>query len=91
MASMTSPIPTTQAARMLFGGIDTHKNIHVAALLDSDGGLVGSASFPTTVAGYRQLLGWMHSFGTVILATTQQDHQGGPHILSVHVVFSRSA
>ena len=65
MASMTSPIPTTQAARMLFGGVDTHKNIHVAALLDSDGGLVGSASFPTTVAGYRQLLGWMRSFGTV--------------------------
>jgi transposase len=25
--------------------------------------LVGSASFPTTRAGYRQLLGWMHTFG----------------------------
>ena len=50
---------------MLFGGIDTRKDVHVAALLDSGGGLVGSASFPTTVAGYRQLLGWMHSFGTV--------------------------
>jgi transposase len=50
---------------MLFGGIDTHKDIHVAALLDSGGGLVGSASFPTTVAGYRQLLGWMGTFGTL--------------------------
>jgi transposase len=65
MASMTSAIPTTQAAGMLFGGIDTHKDIHVAALLDSGGGLVGSASFPTTVAGYRQLLGWMGTFGTL--------------------------
>ena len=65
MASMTSPVPTTQPERVVIGGIDTHKDIHVAALLDCDGGLVGSASFPTTVAGYRQLLGWMRSFGTV--------------------------
>ena len=65
MASMTSPIPTTQPERVVIGGIDTHKDIHVAALLNSDGGLVGSAEFPTTRAGYQQLLGWMHSFGTV--------------------------
>ena len=63
MASMTSSTATAQPAGVLFGGIDTHKDIHVAALLDCDGGLVGSASFPTTRAGYRQLLGWMHTFG----------------------------
>ena len=65
MASMTSAIPTAHPDRVLFGGIDTHKDIHVAALLDGDGGLVGSASFPTTRAGYRQLLGWMGSIGTL--------------------------
>jgi transposase len=65
MASMTSEIPAAQPPRVLFGGIDTHKDIHVAALLDSEGGLVGSASFATTGAGYRQLLAWMQAAGTV--------------------------
>jgi transposase len=38
---------------------------HVEIRKDSDGGLVGSASFPTPVAGYQQLLGWMQAAGTV--------------------------
>jgi len=66
MTSMTSSIPTaSRVHRMVFGGIDTHKDIHVAALLDRDGGLLGSASFPTTQAGYRRLQDWMGSAGTV--------------------------
>jgi transposase len=65
MASMTSPIPTTQPDRVVIGGIDTHKDIHVAALLDSAGMVLGSAEFPTTRAGYRQLLGWMQTAGTL--------------------------
>jgi transposase len=65
MASMTSQILPAQPVRVLFGGIDTHKDSHVAALLDSDGGLVGSAAFGTTGAGYRQLLSWMRSAGAV--------------------------
>jgi transposase len=66
MTSMTSSIPTASLVhRMVFGGIDTHKDIHVAALLDRDGGMLGSASFPTTEAGYRRLQDWMGSAGTV--------------------------
>ena len=61
MASMSSDVAVAQPVRMVFGGIDTHKDVHVAVLLDSDGGLVGSASFPTTRAGYRQLLVWMQA------------------------------
>jgi transposase len=64
MASMT-PIPTVQPDRVVFGGVDTHKDTHVAALLDSAGRLLGTAEFPTTRAGYRQLWGWMHTAGTV--------------------------
>jgi transposase len=64
MASMASDMPSTQS-RVVFGGIDTHKDIHVAALLDSDGGLVASASFGTTRAGYRQLQAWLSRAGTV--------------------------
>lgn len=65
MASMTSAVSTAQPARRFFGGVDTHKDSHVAALLDETGSLVGSASFPTSRVGYRQLLDWLGSAGTV--------------------------
>jgi transposase len=48
------------------GGVDTHKDLHVAAALDGVGKLLGTQSFPTTTAGYRALLGWLRSFGTVV-------------------------
>ncbi len=47
------------------GGVDTHLDVHVAAALNSIGGLLGVESFPTTAAGYRRLLTWMQSFGEV--------------------------
>lgn len=47
------------------GGVDTHKDLHVAAALDGVGRLLGTQSFPTTAAGYRALLGWLRGFGTV--------------------------
>ena len=62
MASMTSPIPTAQPDQVVIGGIDTHKDIHVAALSDSAGMVLGSAAFPTTQAGYRQLQAWLGRF-----------------------------
>ena len=49
------------------GGVDTHLDVHVAAALNDVGGLLGTASFPTTTAGYRQLLQWLSSFGEVVL------------------------
>jgi transposase len=64
MASIASSIPAEQLG-WVFGGIDTHKDTHTAALVDSAGMLLGSAMFPTTQAGYRQLLGWMGSAGTL--------------------------
>ncbi len=39
------------------GGVDTHKDLHVAAALDGVGRLLATQSFPTTTAGYRALLG----------------------------------
>ncbi|MGE3794988.1 MAG: IS110 family transposase [Dehalococcoidia bacterium] len=49
------------------GGVDTHLEVHVAAALNDVGGVLGTASFPTTTAGYRQLLEWLSSFGQVEL------------------------
>jgi transposase len=57
----------TTIARRITGGVDTHLDAHVAAALDERGSLLGVESFPTTAAGYRRLLGWLESFGTVEL------------------------
>ena len=66
MARSTLPKTVTDvAADVITGGVDTHLDVHVAAALSSIGGLLGTKSFPTTPAGYRQLLAWLHSFGEV--------------------------
>ena len=49
------------------GGVDTHLDVHVAAALDSIGGLLGVESFPADARGYRRLLAWLGSFGSVAL------------------------
>lgn len=45
------------------GGVDTHKDLHVAAVVDEHNRLLGSECFPTTRHGYKQMLLWMRSFG----------------------------
>ncbi|GAC1374689.1 MAG: IS110 family transposase [Acidimicrobiales bacterium] len=47
------------------GGVDTHGEEHVAAIVDCAGRLLGTAAFGATVAGYRELLRWMRSFGNL--------------------------
>ena len=51
--------------RALTGGVDTHADIHVAAVIDPDGGLLGVESFATDLAAYKQLSGWMCAFGKI--------------------------
>jgi transposase len=45
------------------GGVDTHKDLHVAAVVDRHDQILGSRSFPTTRHGYKQMLAWMRAFG----------------------------
>src|SRR3954463_10940633 len=49
------------------GGVDTDLEVHVAAALDDHGGLLGTASFVTTTAGYGALVEWFASLGAVVL------------------------
>jgi transposase len=53
--------------RAVTGGVDTHAEVNVAAALDGIGGLLGTASFPTTPAGYRRLHQWLCDFGSLSL------------------------
>ena len=54
-----------EAARAVTGGIDTHGEVHVAAVLDGVGGLLGTESFAADPDGYAELLTWLKSFGDV--------------------------
>jgi len=55
----------TSTAAAVIGGVDTHADVHVAAACDHLGAVLGTQSFPTTSAGYRQLLSWLRTFGEV--------------------------
>lgn len=45
------------------GGVDTHKDLHVAAVVDDQDQVLATGCFAATRQGYRQLLQWMRSFG----------------------------
>ena len=66
MARSTLPAINMEVPEgLITGGVDTHLDVHVAAALDQIGGLLGTASFATTPAGYRKLLLWLQSFGPI--------------------------
>ena len=48
------------------GGVDTHADVHVAAAIDHNGGLLGVESFAADRAGYESLVGWLVGLGEVI-------------------------
>jgi transposase len=52
-----------ESTRPITGGVDTHLDVHVAAALDRNGGVLGVESFATTPGGYRDLYGWLVGFG----------------------------
>ena len=49
----------------IVGGVDTHKDLHVAAVVDTHDRVLGTASFSTTRHGYKTMLAWMRTFGNV--------------------------
>jgi len=56
----------TSAAQIdVAGGVDTHQDTHTAAVVDVAGRMLGHRTFPTTEAGYRQLLAWLGGFGAL--------------------------
>ena len=60
---MTSIAPTKTD---VIGGVDTHLDLHMAAVVEPDGTVLGTRAFPTTRAGYRQLLAWMKGHGNLL-------------------------
>jgi transposase len=48
-------------------GVDTHADVHVAAVVDQVGGVLGIETFDTTATGCRQLLEWLRVHGEINL------------------------
>jgi zona occludens toxin (predicted ATPase) len=49
--------------RVVTGGVDTHKDVHVVAVVDERGEILDTASFQACASGYRELVSWLRSFG----------------------------
>ena len=64
----------------MFGGIDTHKQTHTAAVVDGHGTLLATATFPTTPAGYTRLIGWLQQHGSVHAVGVEQTGSYGAAI-----------
>ena len=56
---------TLQLSNFVVGGVDTHKELHVAAVVDEHDRVLGAECFPTTRHGYKQLVQWLRSFGKI--------------------------
>jgi transposase len=54
-----------ESTRPIVGGVDTHAEVHVAAAIDGNGGVLGVRSFATTPAGFAELHDWLVGFGAV--------------------------
>ncbi|MET9915191.1 IS110 family transposase [Streptomyces sp. NPDC006476] len=48
------------------GGVDTHGLTHHAAVIDLVGRHLADREFPATIRGYRALLDWMRTHGTLV-------------------------
>jgi transposase len=59
MESMPAP------ARAVTVGVDTHLEVHVAAVVDQTGRLLGTQGFPASTHGYVALVTWAEGFGPV--------------------------
>ncbi len=62
-AFSTPPVPAPPEDVIL--RVDTHKDIHGAAVITTLGASLTHQEFPTTAAGQRQLSAWARSFGVV--------------------------
>lgn len=62
---MTSMTRMTSTGRVVTVGVDTHSDVHHAAVVDEVGRPLADAGFPTTSAGYGQLLAWAGEHGQI--------------------------
>ena len=55
-----------EADQIIYGGVDTHQDVHVAAVVDGVGRVLGSESFAVEESGYRRMVTWFESRGQLV-------------------------
>ena len=63
IAGKDDPMAKSKQTTPVVGGVDTHKDLHVAAVVDDNDQVLGTQSFATTRQGCKLMLTWMRSFG----------------------------
>jgi transposase len=56
----------TGATAPVIGGVDTHAEVNVAAVVDQVGRVLGTEQFPTTTTGHRAALAWLRGHGRLV-------------------------
>ena len=62
---MTNRIPTPPDARTVIVGVDTHKYVHVAVVIDSWGIRLRDQAFVADSGGYQALITWAETHGRI--------------------------
>lgn len=63
--TIVADTPTHVDALEVTVGVDTHADTHVAAVIDPLGRHLGHDTFDTTIAGFKALLAWAATFGSI--------------------------
>ena len=50
----------------VYGGVDTHRDVHMVAVVDTAGRVLETMPFPADAAGYAKVGGWLRSQGRLI-------------------------
>ncbi|WP_237297330.1 hypothetical protein [Streptomyces sp. 3211] len=79
MTRTTQSTPLGQETSDIVLGVDTHKDVHVAAVVTAAGVFVESRSFQTTAKGYEQLLAWARTLGHLNQAGWSARAHTAPH------------
>ena len=77
----------THPERIVYGGVDTHEDVHVGAVIDATGRLLGTKAYPTTPIGLRGMLRWMSGQGTVAMVGVEGT---GTYGLGLHRVLQHA-
>ena len=73
----------------VFGGVDTHRDVHVAAVVDTAGRVLASSPFRADATGYEKLGTWLGSHGRIVRVGVEGTGSYGAgltrHLMSVGV------
>jgi hypothetical protein len=63
----------TDTAAPVTGGVDTHAQVNVAAVVAQVGRVLGTKQLPTTTVGHRAALAWLRSHGRSGITAAQRE------------------